>query len=268
MIRQIVQTIQEAQTPEIHLSWENDKAEKESSDIVNKMIKTAEANAKKGLETKIFIYNKKSDTSIGTISYMYHQDTIGIKYKDKTSPEWLFLGAYQGNHHSISQKQVREKFKVHNIIKFRVITRPLELPKTDVKSENFSNKETRIKNFLETSYKDIPAENKNGTCFKDSFNYLEVFSSFKLVHGLVTGQGPIEGIIYNHAWIEDGNFVIDPSLKKAGRKVYKFDKELYYAIGNIQGKNTFSYSYEEASKKLSELKNYGPWEKVLMKNKY
>ena len=108
----------------------------------------------------------------------------------------------------------------------------------------------------------------DGTCFIDAKNYMEKNTKLILVHGLVQGQGPIEGITYNHAWVEDGNTVIDSSLKEQGRKNYKFPKDLYYAIGNIQEKTTFRYTYKEMLEKLVKEENYGPWEKVLQKNKY
>ncbi|MCK5536358.1 MAG: hypothetical protein KAI79_05990 [Bacteroidales bacterium] len=108
----------------------------------------------------------------------------------------------------------------------------------------------------------------DGTCFVDAYKYMDTNHSLTLVHGLVTGQGPIEGIVYNHAWVEDGNTVIDASLKEQGRDTYKFPKDLYYAIGNIQKKTTFKYTYEEMVSKMVETENYGPWEKILNKNKY
>ena len=112
-------------------------------------------------------------------------------------------------------------------------------------------------------------KNATGTCYQDALHYMEKHSDKKLrlVHGLVTGQGPIEGIRYNHAWVEDGNEVIDPSLKELGRSVYTFPKDLYYAIGNIKEKTTFRYNHKEMVKKMLEIGTYGPWEKVLMDNK-
>ena len=108
----------------------------------------------------------------------------------------------------------------------------------------------------------------DGTCYVDAYKYISENRNLKLVHGLVTGQGDIEGIRYNHAWIEDGNTVIDASLKEQGRSTYKFPKDLYYAIGQINPKTTFRYTYKETVKKMYDTENYGPWEKVLMKNKY
>ena len=41
---------------------------------------------------------------------------------------------------------------------------------------------------------------------------------------------------------------------------------VYYALGNI--KTTFKYSFDELLEKAQEFETYGPWEKVLIKNKY
>ena len=110
----------------------------------------------------------------------------------------------------------------------------------------------------------------DGTCFVDAYEFLSknINPKYKLVHGLVIGQGPIEGVVYNHAWIEEGDTVIDTSLKAQGRSTYKFPKEIYYAIGQINSKTIFRYSHKEMVKNILETENYGPWEKVLIKNKY
>ncbi len=78
----------------------------------------------------------------------------------------------------------------------------------------------------------------------------------------MTGQGAIEEIVYNHAWIEKGNKVIDETIP------ITIDKRVYYAIGNIKEKNVFRYTYDEVLQKIDDYGTYGPWEKVLINNKY
>jgi len=123
---------------------------------------------------------------------------------------------------------------------------------------------------LKESILEILLEGKNdsGTCYVDAVHYMQgnLSPKLKLVHGLVDGQGPLVGITYNHAWVEDGNTVIDASLKEQGRSTYKFPKDLYYGVGNI--KTTFRYNHKEMAKMLLETEIFGPWEKVLIKNKY
>ena len=62
---------------------------------------------------------------------------------------------------------------------------------------------------------DIPEENKHGDCFVVALHtFLENPKRYVLVHGVVTGQGPLEGIEYCHAWvIDDSNdIVIDKKI--------------------------------------------------------
>jgi len=77
-----------------------------------------------------------------------------------------------------------------------------------------------------------------------------------LVHGEVTGLGPIAGIKYGHAWIEDGDTVIDT----AGGKDIRMSKILYYALGNIDESKVFKYKPEEFRKKVLEYEHWGPWD--------
>ena len=116
-------------------------------------------------------------------------------------------------------------------------------------------------------HNEIPDENQNGTCYQDAMDYMMTHSKrgkddILLCHGLVTGQGAIKGIVYNHAWIEKGNKVIDETVNLT------IDKRVYYAIGNIKEKNVFRYTFDEMAKKVTKFKTYGPWEKVLLNNKY
>lgn len=116
-------------------------------------------------------------------------------------------------------------------------------------------------------HEDIPEDNQNGTCFQDAMQYMMRHGKrgddkILLVHGLVVGQGSIKGIVYNHAWIEDGDTVIDETVP------IKMPAAFYYRIGKINKKTVFKYTYDEMAKKVSKFKTYGPWEPVLIKNKY
>jgi hypothetical protein len=107
----------------------------------------------------------------------------------------------------------------------------------------------------------IPSKNRNGDCYEAAAKYLMDETLYghknlhlKLVHGEVTGQGPIEGVKYGHAWVLDGDTVID---KSNGRDV-RMPKAFYYALGQIE--RTIEYTYEEARDKLLEHQTYGPWD--------
>jgi len=76
-----------------------------------------------------------------------------------------------------------------------------------------------------------------------------------LVHGMVTGQGPINGLRYDHAWVEVGGEVIDRSN---GKNIH-LSQTLYYAFGRISEEDLRRYSCKETAKNLLLHKHYGPW---------
>jgi hypothetical protein len=112
--------------------------------------------------------------------------------------------------------------------------------------------------------KNIPDANKGGDCYEQALHYMQSDLSATLVHGLVTGQGPLEGIIYNHAWCEKNGKIIDMTLPKAAQKSLPID--FYYSIGHITV--TYKYTYDQMLEKMNEFGTYGPWEKKLIRNKY
>jgi len=90
-----------------------------------------------------------------------------------------------------------------------------------------------------------------------------------LVHGEVSGQGSLEGVRYGHAWVEDGDTVIDQSN---GRDL-RVPKVFYYTLGQISsetfddegyspmgGQNVHKYTWEEAREKIIESEHWGPWD--------
>ncbi len=76
-----------------------------------------------------------------------------------------------------------------------------------------------------------------------------------LCHGIVAGQGPLEGKQIGHAWIEVGDVVFDYS--NGNRVVTR--KERYYEIGKIT--RVKRYSKKEAARMMLLHKNFGPWDK-------
>jgi hypothetical protein len=80
-----------------------------------------------------------------------------------------------------------------------------------------------------------------------------------LVHALVRGQGAVRGKRFPHAWVEDGDTVIDQSN---GNDI-RMDKRAYYAIGGIKPNEKgayFKYTYAEMKKKLKSAGHYGHWD--------
>jgi len=119
-------------------------------------------------------------------------------------------------------------------------------------------------NFKEFLLESISDKHKGGDCFEVSYKYILNNPRVTLVHGLVSGQGALEGIVYGHAWCEDGNKIIDMTLPKNLQK--SLDTKFYYTLGNI--KITYRYTFKEALEKADEYGTYGPWETKLLKSKY
>jgi len=124
-------------------------------------------------------------------------------------------------------------------------------------------RELRLKSTLKKNAKticenEVPEENKGGNCFEVAARYVidnKLFGNknLKLVHGVVIGQGVIAGIKYDHAWVEDGDVVLDFSDNKS----IKLPKFLYYALGKINAVSV--YSPEIVRKKMLKYQHYGPW---------
>lgn len=110
----------------------------------------------------------------------------------------------------------------------------------------------------------ISSSSRNGNCYGtaadiviDNFIFHRD-SSMVLVHGVVTGQGELEGLKIGHAWVEDGNNVIDESN---GNSI-KIPKQLYYKFGRIDERDLVKYTSQEARKMMMKKGNYGPWTKI------
>lgn len=96
----------------------------------------------------------------------------------------------------------------------------------------------------------------NGRYFMDKSLY-GGDGNMRLVHGEVTGQGSLEGVNYGHAWVEDGNTVIDMSNGRAVR----MPKAAYYALGNIEANdNMHKYTASEFRRNVLKHEHWGPWD--------
>lgn len=111
--------------------------------------------------------------------------------------------------------------------------------------------------------KEIIAEAKktaNGDCFQVSAQAMlhGKLPGLKLVHAYVTGQGPLEGQRYEHAWNEIGDVVLDNSN---GRQIVMRRKQ-YYQLGNVvETPGEYAvYDAEQARKKMLQTRTYGPWD--------
>tara|TARA_R110001592_G_scaffold227273_1_gene483452 strand:+ start:2707 stop:3171 length:465 start_codon:yes stop_codon:yes gene_type:complete len=78
----------------------------------------------------------------------------------------------------------------------------------------------------------------------------------KLVHGMVNGQGSLQGVRYGHCWVESKDTVMDHSN---GKKL-EIPTIVYYALGGIDKKECKYYTPEQAAKFMVDTGNWGPWE--------
>lgn len=110
---------------------------------------------------------------------------------------------------------------------------------------------------------------QGGDCYVAAYkffnsNHTDGHGEMFLVHGLVSGQGKLEGIKYNHAWVEDDHIVYDYS----NNRNIQLPKSLYYRIGEIQKGEVYKYNFDEVNKNSLKYKTYGPWEPKLLKHPY
>ena len=104
---------------------------------------------------------------------------------------------------------------------------------------------------------------KAGTCYETALTYI-LDENMKtgnedliLVHADVTGTGGnVEGQVYGHAFVLDGDTVIDTERLKHNDN-YKFPYDFYKRIGNVT--NEKRYTFMEAVTKSMEAGTYGPW---------
>jgi hypothetical protein len=80
----------------------------------------------------------------------------------------------------------------------------------------------------------------------------------KLVHAYVSGQGPLKGKRFSHAWNEIGDVVFDNS--NGNNLILR--KEQYYKLGEIVTEPGQYQVYDpiSAKKMMLQTKHYGPWE--------
>lgn len=105
----------------------------------------------------------------------------------------------------------------------------------------------------------------DGDCFESAVSTLfdelkpKYGDKAKICQGVPMGQGPIEGIRFDHAWceveIDDDVMVVDTSN---GRRI-EIPQKVYYIIGKIDSADVHRYTAREALKKMNETGVYGPW---------
>lgn len=106
--------------------------------------------------------------------------------------------------------------------------------------------------------KQILTEGK-GDCYQAAGRLMMDFigdDKATLVHGMVDGQGALEGLRFGHAWVEYGNKILDHS----NGKKQEIPKALYYKIGNVKSSDNKYYDGDEAMVWMLKKEHWGPWE--------
>tara|TARA_R110001592_G_scaffold35695_1_gene121164 strand:+ start:22101 stop:22493 length:393 start_codon:yes stop_codon:yes gene_type:complete len=104
---------------------------------------------------------------------------------------------------------------------------------------------------------------KAGNCYMSAYTY--VFNDYVknngtkllLVHAEVTGTGGnVANIKYGHAFVLDGDYVIDTEALTKGLN-HRYPYEEYYAIGKIENEEIYNFNEMLAHSQLNG--HYGPW---------
>lgn len=106
-----------------------------------------------------------------------------------------------------------------------------------------------------------------GDCFPVAGRIvLDGDDGLRLVHGIATGQGPIDGVRHWHAWVErtdhlplpDGRSThIEMVIDRSNGKEIEMPVVLYYRFGQITDVRT--YTREQAAVLMVRHKHWGPW---------
>lgn len=109
---------------------------------------------------------------------------------------------------------------------------------------------------------DVPDENRNGNCFEVALRNVMDDNNLFVCHGVVRGQGALEGIEFPHAWNEssDGGYVLDESNGNA----ICMPRDAYYAMARLDPSTVRRYDSREAMEEAVRTGVYGPWEQDLM----
>jgi len=107
-----------------------------------------------------------------------------------------------------------------------------------------------------------------GQCYKLAYQYFDKNRhrdpDMLLVHGLIKGQGPLEGKKIDHAWVESEGLVYDFTLPKDYQVL---PIEVYYRLARLDVRDLIKYKSAQVYKMASQYGTYGPWDDTLLKHK-
>ena len=99
-----------------------------------------------------------------------------------------------------------------------------------------------------------------GNCFNKTAEYAihnKDATDIKIVHGIIVGQGPIEGLEHGHAWLVKGDSVID--LENG----ITMEIKAYEKAARLKHKVT--YSIKAALRLINSSGHLGPWDEYITK---
>jgi GNAT superfamily N-acetyltransferase len=120
-----------------------------------------------------------------------------------------------------------------------------------------------------------------GDCYIAAYQAMKTGDEYRLVHGVVTGQGELEGVRFDHAWVEHSQkpeIPADAPITAEQRAMLEqmepmtividnsngLDIEIpavmYYRIGQIDPTTVARYTYEEMARNMVTYEHYGPWD--------
>ncbi len=103
---------------------------------------------------------------------------------------------------------------------------------------------------------DEPLESRRGHCFQcaaETVLYKPEYREWKVTHGLCVGKGPIEGIVFAHAWVERGYICYDPVRDMT------LQKSMFYSVGQVT--QTQTYDRDTVKRLVTRTNLWGPWNK-------
>lgn len=128
----------------------------------------------------------------------------------------------------------------------------------------------------------------DGNCFSSATDQMIALPSgeaerYRLVHGVVRGQGAVEGKRFDHAWVERHDEINVPEsvrndpnfqrllegggmddlawtvLDNSNGNHIEMPRMMYYSIGNITENDVTRYTRDEMIHQLAQTGHYGPW---------
>lgn len=83
-----------------------------------------------------------------------------------------------------------------------------------------------------------------------------------LVHGVVIGQGPLDGRRVDHAWVEveGGHYTVTLVVDRSNGRNLLLPRDMYYRLGRIVEAECTRYTPEETRTNMLRTEHFGPWE--------